>query len=658
MKEFLKNHGRKIFMALLLGPTLVLAQSTNPTSQQELKNPYLPQQDKAIYSPVRNILDSNLPNTTVNDLFQQYGDALSGYVQVKTQQWENDRISCSSDVNDFLYAYIKQGRGDTPPGVWSKLLQPNFFQSRNGAWNDYDGDGKINGLFQGGGTSVVQSNPKGVDSDPNDGIVLKGNYDDWYGFGVPNAYNPLVKYVKDNFPNQYPDGFMSISQLMFQLGLSLDDDNDNDGLMNNDPKEMVSTAGCSTANMNDCLPYMFYAAYNDADLNHNSTGAYDIFNRIVYDENLVPQMNITPNKDNPNMNTGNVNPFADSSLYPTDPNNQWGYEDKLFNINNPPNPGGSPNDVLPTGPIIQYTYDADVSLRQIRTFTDQAAFNSEEMKKIMVDNCVRMADLQGIMGRMEFQTLIADRIARDISSEKLQNLNDSTFAYAYGIDDSNSDPSKNDPLIVANLGDTVNKARQNEAKKFNDELPDSEVKTALTINQSGSLQGIMNSTLSDDEAAALADNQDDQNTNNTAGQSNPNIATRISSYLLSAVVGPGQNTTNNTNQQNNNESYWQGLLKKTGLGPLNPYASYMFSKDELALRQDAAEQNAREEALAGGGFLPKKDCLKKTSDGTGCADSVNIFSGSTIMNSVNSAVKSVYDWLSGSHSTSDLTPQQ
>lgn len=40
----------------------------------------------------------------------------------------------------------------------------------------------------------------------------------------------------------------------------------------------------------------------------------------------------------------------------------------------------------------------------------------------------------------------------------------------------------------------------------------------------------------------------------------------------------------------------------------NPYGQYLIAQDELSLRRSQAEQNAREEVLAGGGFLPNRTC--------------------------------------------------
>ena len=40
----------------------------------------------------------------------------------------------------------------------------------------------------------------------------------------------------------------------------------------------------------------------------------------------------------------------------------------------------------------------------------------------------------------------------------------------------------------------------------------------------------------------------------------------------------------------------------------NPYGQYMIAQEELGLRKSQAEQNAREEVLAGGGFLPNRVC--------------------------------------------------
>lgn len=40
----------------------------------------------------------------------------------------------------------------------------------------------------------------------------------------------------------------------------------------------------------------------------------------------------------------------------------------------------------------------------------------------------------------------------------------------------------------------------------------------------------------------------------------------------------------------------------------NPYGQYLIAKNELNVRKQQAEQNAREEILAGGGFLPNREC--------------------------------------------------
>lgn len=42
----------------------------------------------------------------------------------------------------------------------------------------------------------------------------------------------------------------------------------------------------------------------------------------------------------------------------------------------------------------------------------------------------------------------------------------------------------------------------------------------------------------------------------------------------------------------------------------NPYGQFMIAQEELSIRKTRAEQNAREEVLAGGGFLPNRACAQ------------------------------------------------
>ncbi len=64
--------------------------------------------------------------------------------------------------------------------------------------------------------------------------------------------------------------------------------------------------------------------------------------------------------------------------------------------------------------------------------------------------------------------------------------------------------------------------------------------------------------------------------------------------------------------------WWNTLLSVTD--PSNNFeGSYLIASGDLADKKAIAEQNAREEAIGAGGFLPKRTCLKQNAAGTACA---------------------------------------
>jgi len=86
---------------------------------------------------------------------------------------------------------------------------------------------------------------------------------------------------------------------------------------------------------------------------------------------------------------------------------------------------------------------------------------------------------------------------------------------------------------------------------------------------------------------------------------NQNDSTRLSQRLTSDFTSQ-QAFDDFTNDFNNGG--WDAWLKIIQPNN-NPYGQYMIAQEELGLRKSKAEQNAREEILAGGGFLPNRKCI-------------------------------------------------
>ena len=591
-----------LLVAIIL-PSTLLAQSTpvNPVPDN-----VLPLDDQTEYSPTRNILDSALPQSVTDKLFEQYGEAYGAYVAVRQNQWESDRIACSEDINDFLYNYIKRGRGDTPSTEWSKLLQPNFFQSRGGPWNDFDGDTLINSL------------PVSQDYNPTDGIPFKGDFDDWYDFGVPNKYNPLLQYVKDKYG--IADGMMPIADFLASEGILVDGDDDGDSIADNQD------------------PYPYFATYGDADLNRNNIGPTDMYYRLLDGTN--------PPKTNADLG-GGLNYLLDGKdLF------DGSYSGIDYAEIGKPDTGNPQQTVAEVGSLLLFSYNSSAALKQIRTFTAQTAFETEEIKKIRIDNCVRMADLQGIMGRLEFKELIADRVGRGVAKKQLENFAADSINYTLQGRDTDYDGEGDSSFLVSNLVEEVGRTRKDEVRVVMDQIPDSEAKTSISLHRSGTLKEALTPTLTPTETEVLVANLPNFPTI-TTNQKRGTVARIVSYFTAQASGNQGNNLGNAVSDPIANETYWQALLKINGLGPDNPHASYIFIRDELAMRQDEAEQNLREEVLAGSGYLPKKECLETTADGKGCKVSINSAPGSSFMESVGSIIKSGFDWLTGSDEVSD-----
>lgn len=596
------------FVALIILPLTVGAQSTNTEAQRNLTNPYLSPSDKAIYSPVRNILEANLASTSVNDLFRQYGDALTGYIQVKNKQWESDRISCVEDVNDFIYNYIKQGRGDTPSALWSKLLQPNFFQDRTGPWNDFDGDGLINGefIFDTKQNKMVQVVPQGRDLDGDTKNGDKGDFDDHYGFGVPNVYNPLVKQFGLD---------KTVPEVITLLGLGLDGDNDNDGLLNDNLKELGVAADGS-------MPYMYFATYGDADLNKNDIGPLDMYIR-----------NLSSNRgaqgSQPNISLMNEEQFANilNGQIPVRPGDYTGTID--YGIDYAPmsfDGTGGGEARMATGPILTYTYNSAAALKQIRTFSAQTAYNSEEIKKILTDNCVRMADLQGIMGRLEFKELISDRMARDISRQQLDEQTNKITDSIKGGYDEDGDGEGDSPQITVNQTYDETAAATDELKNLlaaYDRTDNSNTKEALgkiILGLVGEENPIVNSPVVTQEQAQEFASLDQPNKDTLAKNTKPQgFLGRMVSYLgavASPFSGGGDNTTSG-DAAFDSAFFWETLLAINNPSYANnPNTAFMLVSDDVRRSIEKRVAQVKNEFIANQGFKSYRQCVLKNEDGS------------------------------------------
>jgi hypothetical protein len=601
------------FIALIILPLAVGAQSTNTDAQRALDNPYLSPQDKAIYSPVRNILEANLASTSVNDLFRQYGDALTGYVQVKNKQWESDRISCAEDVHDFLYAYMKRGDGTTPSALWSKLLQSNFFQSRTDAWNDFDGDGLINGefIFDAQQKKMVQTIPQGRDLDGDTKNGDKGDFDDHYGFGVPNVYSPLVKqFGRDK----------TVSEVMALLGLGLDGDNDNDSLTNNIDSELRVVADGS-------MPYMYFASYGDANFDHTVTGAKDIYQRIGYDANGLPKINTQTNAQARSEAAGgdidkdgisdvnDINPAGNDTMF-------WPYQYGSPTIT----PNGGQYTVAESGFLLQISTDIRNIAANSRSFDAQSAYNSEEIKKILTDNCVRMADLQGIMGRLEFKELISDRMARDISRQQLDEQTNKITDSIKGGYDEDGDGEGDSPQITVNQTYDETAAATDELKNLlaaYDRTDNSNTKEALgkiILGLVGEENPIVNSPIVTQEQAQEFASLDQPNKDTLAKNTKPQgFLGRMVSYLgavASPFSGGGDNTTSG-DAAFDSAFFWETLLAINNPSYANnPNTAFMLVSDDVRRSIEKRVAQVKNEFIANQGFKSYRQCILKNEDGS------------------------------------------
>lgn len=629
MRSFVKNK-RKLLSTILivtffLTPFLTLAQTTiNPAPPGAL-----PLNNDTSYSPVRNILDGSLPESTAEELFKKYGTSLNDYVAVKNRQWENDRISCAEDVHDFLYGYMKRGRGNTPSSQWSRLLQPNFFQGREGPWNDYDGDNAING--QKDPTTGLWVIPQPRNSNPTEDSDFTDDFDDAYGFGVPNIYSPLVEKFGRN---------STVASVMSALGLTLDSDNDQDNIANADD------------------PYPFFATYGDADFDHTATGPDDIYRRIIYVDG-EPQFNTQTNstsEDNDGdgiKDTEDVAPFVNNS--------------ELF-INHTtsprPSPTGGQYTVTEVGGLLNFAYNTDLSTRSIAGFTAKTAFETEEIKKILVDNCVRMADLQGIMGRLEFKELIADRVGREVASEKIKQQTKAivnTVNNGYDSDgdrepdssqyfDRSNDFPKELGLTTINISDEYDRSG-------NQTLIDA--KNLFIVNSTGDPSKKTDSEIV--TPAELSAFNSFQNSGKTKLASRKTGASggflsRLSLYFR-AAVGPTSGPDLGILSQEDAAFFWETLGKIMDPNqPNNPGSAFMLVADDISSRINQREKELEQEYVANQGFKSYRECQFYTPEGK-CEQWATI-PGSITKDRVVNQLNTETNQLVNVDEAQDLTPDQ
>lgn len=573
-QQFKKAANGLLLLALLI-PNGALAIDSTPANP--VPKDILPIGDQTQYSPTRNILDSSLPQSVTNKLFEQYGEAYGAYVVVRQKQWEDDRIACAEDVNDFLYNYMKRGRGDTPSTEWSELLQPNIFQNRTGPWNDFDGDSQINSL------------PQSKDYDKTDGISFKGDFDDWYDFGVPNKYNPLLQYVKDKYG--ITDGMMPILQFLASEKMVVDEDDDGDSIVDGQD------------------PYPYFATYGDADLNRNDIGPTDMYYRLLD--------GVNPPKTNADLGRG-LNYLLDGrNIF------DGSYSGIDYAEIGKPDIGNPQQTVAEVGPLLLFSYNSSAALKQVRTFTAQTAYETEEIKKILVDNCVRMADLQGILGRLEFKELIADRVGREIASEQIKQDTKAIVKTLNNNYDSNGDREpdaaqyfdrKNDfpnefGLTAINISDEYDTSN-------NPDLINAKNLVILNLVGEQNKKNNNNNSLTVEEKETFVAIQ---NGNNNLAKQNKNQPTTFLaklSHYFRAAVGPTSGTQNSVLSQEDAASFWKILTKITDFNsPNNPASALMIATEDITGRLTQRQKELEQEYLANQGFKSYRECQIYTPDG-------------------------------------------
>lgn len=571
--------------------------------------PYSRYESESFY-PIPTVANSGLASSTQNQIFEKYGELYVDWVNMRTSAWESDRLMCAEDIHDFLYNYIKEGYGNTPSYYWSRLLQPNGFQYREGAWNDFDGDGKINGIVRLKQESLP---PQSVDND-GDGNT-QGEWDDFYGNGIPNKFDPFVLSY----------GYTSVDDLMSRLGTSVDEDVDNDGL----------------PNASDDRP--FFSTFGDADFSGNDLGKDDMYKAL---RNPVTLKNL-------NLSTYQTNEKLESALA--------GILTDTFGLN------GVSGDLSSNGDKVQITGSGLVSLVQIRNLAGNTAYSSEQIYKQLVNNCVIMAGINDSLSRQEYQTLVADAVARELGAKQAREIaKDAAEVIATGFSsglDTNGDgeiDEKDNSSLIANPSDfktqsaTEARIKANEvinrAKDTNPTLD--ETQAAWYFNSFSSMESRLASQLSPEQEEIfenppiLAASRDD----------NPGLLTRATSYLFASIAGTPKSVSAQVYADPNfSFNYWDGLKKKFGLGADNPLALYITIDEYMSSSQDKAIKDAEQILLSGNGFLPERICVKTTENGKACEEWVTITPGSVVKTMTEKILGISFDEFMNTDSVSDTT---
>lgn len=581
--------------------------------------PYSSYQNESFY-PVPAIGNSDLPSSTQNEIFEKYGELYVDWVNMRNADWEQNRLMCAEDIHDFLYNYMKNGQTATPIYTWSKLLVPNGFQTRDGAWNDFDGDGKINGIVRLKQESLP---PQSVDTD-SDGST-QGEWDDWYGNGIPNKFDPFVETY----------GYQSIDTLMTTLGTSVDEDSDNDGLPNTtDPFPNFATFGDSG----------FSAPSSD-----ENAGTPSLGNDIGETDLYVGLRKL----ENADENNNSLKADLEKLL-----SNTFGLPERA---DTPKSSSGSGDKVEVTGALVNLGINQDQSLLQIRNLTANTAYSSEQIYKQLVNNCVILAEIEDSLARQEYQTLVADAVARQISKEKIDDETKQVIDRVTTGYDTDGDGEGDSPQFTTNrdydegiaIGNTL-KIKMDEINRTgNPLLIEATNKTILSIvgeenkalNSSGLTHDQTNNYLAFHNNASknLA-----QLTTKKKG-----VLSKIGGYFLSAVGGIDK-TTDPYSAEFDSGLFWTSLSKISDpTEPNNPSSAFIIGSQDIRQTIESELNRLTEEYLANQGFKSYRECVLKNQSGE-CEEWVSVPGSITrerVINQLNSETRKNEN----SHSTSDIT---
>lgn len=281
---------------------------------------------------------------------------------------------------------------------------------------------------------------------------------------------------------------------------------------------------------------------------------------------------------------------------------------------------------------------------QILSMTQSTDSNTGQSRDTLIKLCVHLKAIKRMQYAFETKAFVGDPDVRRRASGDIETYKQELFNYIHtgyqspaGIADaqageSTGAPQGNAPLYVENINSHLKEITDEQATVLNDDI--NNIKGTILADPLAQAQ----KTLAYSQAETFAEK----------------FKSTIPQDLYEAF------TTNPTTMSS--ADWWGAFLGTKEIdSPNNPGTAYMLLSSELQRRQVNAEQNAREQILAGQGFLPNQICTEKTSDGSGCRTwkiiSPGVINSQTLGEAINSRLSQYETADSLGDLSSGLTPQ-